>query len=131
MAPEEETTDCMSSTASESDEFDTTKDLMVNPFANGLEPIDLSIPFVGLKQVTLTPLTSVGSSLVSPPDIDTFLFLDPFVDLKLSSDVDTESSSSGTSEGPDTLSPRSDSDSISSKFSRLSVFQRICRQEVE
>jgi len=132
-APEEEGMESSNSTmffTESTDEFDAVKDLMVNPYGNAEDPIDLSTHFGGLKQVTLTPLTSVGSSMgmASPPDFDHYLFRDPFLDFKLEN-FETGSSSNGT----ESLSPRSstgsDSESISSKFSRLTVFQKICLED--
>ncbi|GAB9463315.1 Zinc finger domain containing protein [Globisporangium polare] len=135
-SPEDDLADSFSSTGSESDDQESPlKDLMVNPYVHGTESIDLLIPFGGLKQVTLTPLTSIGSSASSsspaspPADIDAFLFRDPFAstttsDLKLPSELsDVPSSSSIT----DALSPSAES--AAAKFSRLSIFQRICRED--
>lgn len=134
--PEDDQADSFSSTGSESDDQDSPlKDLMVNPYVHGTESIDLLIPFGGLKQVTLTPLTSIGSSSSSPAsppaDIDAFLFRDPFAptpsmtsDLTLPSELSDVSSSSSIA---DALSPSAES--AAAKFSRLSIFQRICRED--
>lgn len=130
-SPEDEM-DSFSSTGSESDDQEASplKGLLVNPYTHGTESIDLLIPFGGLKQVTLTPLTSIGSSVssspASPPDIDAFLFRDPFSasDFKLPEEND---SSSSIADALDALSPRSES--ATAKFSRLSIFQRICRED--
>jgi butyrate response factor len=132
---EDDQADSFSSTGSESDDQESPlKDLMVNPYAHGTESIDLLIPFGGLKQVTLTPLTSIDSSvasLASPPaDIDAFLFRDPFsvaTELKLAGDESSASSSSSVADALDTLSPSAES--ATAKFSRLSIFQRICRED--
>ncbi|TMW60452.1 hypothetical protein Poli38472_000494 [Pythium oligandrum] len=121
----------MSSSSSESDESEhanTTRDLLVNPYADGALPIDLSIPFGGLKQVTLTPLTSIGSSVGSPLKLDGSFFRDSFSDLKFGADSETSSSTSSLMDSLEAMSPRSDPDSLNGKFSRLSIFQRICRE---
>lgn len=119
--------DNLSSTASESDDQD--KDLLVNPYGNVLEPIDLSLPFGGLKQMTLTPLTATAS-----PEYDSYLRRDGFLDY--SAPVFEPSgafdfSSSCSVEALNSLSPRSASstESTASKFSRLTIFQRICRED--
>uniref|UniRef100_K3W6M5 C3H1-type domain-containing protein n=1 Tax=Globisporangium ultimum (strain ATCC 200006 / CBS 805.95 / DAOM BR144) TaxID=431595 RepID=K3W6M5_GLOUD len=127
--PEDEM-DSFSSTGSESDDQETPlKDLMVNPYAHGTESIDLLIPFGGLKQVTLTPLTSIGSSIstspASPPDIDAFLFRDPFASSEFQLSRENDVSLGGSLS--DALSPRTES--ATAKFSRLSIFQRICRED--
>ena len=128
-APEDEYVDSNSSTSSESEDVDALKDLTVNPYGDGQHPIDFSTSFGGLKQVTLTPLTSVGSSFGSPPDIDNVLFKDPFVDFKLGgSEWDSSSSTSSILDSLDPPSPRSVAESIEAKFSRLSIFQHICRE---
>ncbi|DAZ95509.1 TPA: hypothetical protein N0F65_001848 [Lagenidium giganteum] len=118
----------LSSTASESDEHEQ-RDLLVNPYSDSLAPINLSLPFGGLKQVTLTPLTSINSSIASPPDFDAYLFRDPFAEFKLNlSDNDLLGSPSFDGGVSPPRSVGSD-ESVESKFSRLSIFQRICREE--
>lgn len=123
--------DNLSSTASESDDQESTKDLLINPYGNVLEPIDLSVPFSasGLnKPMTLAPL---GLS----PEYDSYLRRDPFMDYGFQSsdlgfDLRSSSSSCGA-EALNALSPRSASsvESATSKFSRLTIFQRICRED--
>ncbi|KAF4323752.1 hypothetical protein BBO99_00000874 [Phytophthora kernoviae] len=123
----------LSSTASESDDQESTKDLLVNPYGNVLEPIDLSMPFSanGLSnQMTLAPLTACLS-----PEYDSYLRRDPFMDYGSfqSNDLgfDLSSSSCSSNEALNAMSPRSNSsvESATSKFSRLTIFQRICRED--
>ncbi|TYZ63280.1 hypothetical protein PybrP1_009069 [[Pythium] brassicae (nom. inval.)] len=135
--PEDDLADSFSSTGSESDEQDQAhKDLMVNPYAqHGTEMVNLLIPFSGLKQVTLTPLTSSGSSSVaslpSPLDsgADAVLFRDPFSasELKMRENELSGLSSRSLSGSLDADSPSAES--TTAKFSRLSIFQRICRED--
>lgn len=132
--PEDDLTDSFSSTGSESDDQESPlRDLMVNPYAHGTEAIDLLIPFGGLKMVTLTPLTSIGSvssSPATPPaDMGAFRYSDPFapattMDLTLPSELNDVSSITDALEA---LSPSGES--AAAKFSRLSIFQRICRED--
>lgn len=113
--------DSFSSTGSESDDQDSPlKDLMVNPYVHGTELVDLRIPFSGMKQVTLAPLTSTGRSSASPgaAPIDSFLFRDPFA----VPDLHASPSKSLAVTSPSV-------ESASARFSRLSIFQRICRED--
>ncbi|GLD91484.1 hypothetical protein PINS_up000017 [Pythium insidiosum] len=118
-----------SSTSSEVDESEVShsSDWRVNPFGDGTAPIDLSAPFGGLKQVTLTRLTSLGSGPTSPPGVDGLVYEPMFP-------VDSEPSSSTSSvlDHLELVSPRGkiDAEDLSTSFSRLSVFQRICREGV-
>ncbi|RLN13698.1 hypothetical protein BBJ28_00014723 [Nothophytophthora sp. Chile5] len=125
--------DNVSSTASESDDQDAQmKDLMVNPYGNVMEPIDLSLPFGGFNQMTLTPLTSCAS-----PEYASYLRRDPFLDYPTfhsgdsAFDLSSSGSSSCSAEALNAMSPRSASsnDSTTSKFSRLTIFQRICQED--
>lgn len=137
--PEDDLADSFSSTGSESDDQDVAhKDLLVNPYAqHGTEMVNLLIPFSGLKQVTLTPLTSSpGSSnsvasLPSPLDsgVDSFLFRDPFSasELKMRDNELSGMSMRSLSGSLESLSPSAES--TTAKFSRLSIFQRICRED--
>jgi hypothetical protein len=133
VGPDDETTSMQSDTSDEPE-----ADLLVNPYVNGNKPIDLSIPFGGFKQVTLTPLTSLGSSRASPPEMDLLLFCDPFSNLKLGNDTETLRPTSSlldfgeqsplSSSSSSTASSGSNGSASGSKLSRLSVFQRICRE---
>lgn len=136
--PEDDLADSFSSTGSESDEQDVaSKDLRLNPYAHlGTEMMNLLTPFSGLKHVTLTPLTSASSSSVallpSPldSDADAFLFRDPFSASELKMRENEQSvlsmrSLSGSLDVSESLS----TESATAKFSRLSIFQRICRED--
>ncbi|CEG43586.1 zinc finger domain containing protein [Plasmopara halstedii] len=126
----------MSSTASESDDLETqSKDLLVNPYGNALEPIDLSLPFGGFNQhMSLAPLTGVSPP---KPEFDSYLSRGPFFDYSFESsdlgsfDLSRSSISSCSGETLNALSPRSSSstESVASRFSRLTIFQRICRED--
>ncbi|KAG1703299.1 hypothetical protein DVH05_008208 [Phytophthora capsici] len=125
----------LSSTASESDDQEQSKDLLVNPYGNVLEPIDLSVPFGGFnQQMSLAPLTGLSPP---KPEFDSYLSRDPFLDYSFqSSDLGnfgmrTSLSSTCSGEALNAMSPRSASstDSAASKFSRLTIFQRICRED--
>lgn len=135
LGPEEEITS-VSSNASDADEAEVSAmsaDLLVNPYADANAPIDLSLSFGGLKQVTLTRITSIGSAESSPPAIDSLLFHDPFSDLKVDGDLDSERSTSsllGLLDSP-MASTRATEGTSPTKFSRLSIFQAICREGVE
>lgn len=104
--------DNLSSTASESDDQD--KDLLVNPYGNALEPIDLSTPFGGHKQVTLLPLASAGA----------FHAREPFPEFNFSG-LSAFQPSPFDAPLADTRFDRAGSNASS----RLSIFQRICREE--
>lgn len=126
----------LSSTSSESDDQEEQfKDLLVNPYGNPLEPIDLSLPFGGFnQQISMTSLSGP-----SPPssELESYLSCDPFVDISFRSsdldsfDVRSSISSSCNGDGLNAISPRSSSssESTASKFSRLTIFQRICRED--
>ncbi|KAI9907345.1 hypothetical protein PsorP6_004520 [Peronosclerospora sorghi] len=122
----------LSSTASESDDQEAqSKDLLVNPYGNVLEPIDLSQPFGGFnKPLSLAPLCGVAAP---KPEFDSYLSCDPFLDYSFQScDLLRSSiSSSCSAETMSSLSPRSacSTESTASKFSRLTIFQRICRED--
>ncbi|KAI9995953.1 hypothetical protein PInf_013131 [Phytophthora infestans] len=125
----------LSSTASESDDQETqSKDLLVNPYGNVLEPIDLSVPFGGFnQQMSLAPLSGLSPP---KPEFDSYLSRDPFLDYSFqSSDLGnfgfrSSCTSSSSGDALNAMSPRSASstESAASKFSRLSIFQRICRE---
>jgi butyrate response factor 1 len=121
---DDELRDNMSSTASESDDSDLPlKDLLVNPYGNALEPIDLSTPFGGVKQVTLMPLTFSGlgashSSFREPFGEFQFESLGGFQPAPFDSPLDADASAGTRAER-----------SSSSASSRLSIFQRICRED--
>ncbi|KAG6609701.1 zinc finger domain containing protein [Phytophthora cinnamomi] len=128
--------DNLSSTASESDDQDAqSKDLLVNPYGNVLEPIDLSVPFGGFnQQMSLAPLAGLSPP---KPEFDSYLSRDPFMDYSFqSSDLGSfglrsSITSSCSAEALNAVSPRSASstESATSKFSRLTIFQRICRED--
>ncbi|CAI5715587.1 unnamed protein product [Hyaloperonospora brassicae] len=131
----------LSSTESESDELEAMPshgDLLVNPYGSALEPIDLSQPFSGFHQsMSLAPLSCLTASSSSQPEFDSYLSYDPFRHYAFpSSDLsccDQRSSitSSSSADALSALSPRSSSstESVTSKFSRLTIFQRICRED--
>lgn len=126
----------LSSTASESDDLESpSKDLLVNPYGNVLEPIDLSQPFGDFSQpFSLAPLLSVSSP--PKPEFDSYQTQTSrrsFLDYSFqSSDLGNFGlrSSSCSAEALNAVSPRSASstESATSKFSRLTIFQRICRE---
>ncbi|KAE9005328.1 hypothetical protein PF006_g11881 [Phytophthora fragariae] len=128
--------DNLSSTASESDDQEAqSKDLLINPYGNVLEPIDLSLPFGGFNQpMSLAPL---GALSPPKPEYDSYLSHDPFVDYSFQSSdlgsfgLHSSTTSSCSAEALNALSPRSASstESATSKFSRLTIFQRICRED--
>lgn len=131
--PEDEMGDSVSSTASESDDQDPMKDLSVYPFSHGRDPIDLLRPFSGgSKSMTFAPLSSTLTA-----DANEYHFRgDQFrLDLSYGYGADSHETSSTTSslaDALDSLSPRSsDADAAAAKFSRLSIFQRICREQDE
>uniref|UniRef100_M4B1E3 C3H1-type domain-containing protein n=1 Tax=Hyaloperonospora arabidopsidis (strain Emoy2) TaxID=559515 RepID=M4B1E3_HYAAE len=128
----------LSSTSSESDDQESlpSKDLLVNPYGSALEPIDLSQPFSGFHQsMSLAPLTRLSSS--PRPEFDSYLSCDPFLHYGFpssdTSSCDQRSSitSSCSADALSLSSPRSSSssESVMSKFSRLTIFQRICRED--
>ncbi|RAW37763.1 hypothetical protein PC110_g6000 [Phytophthora cactorum] len=124
----------LSSTASESDDQES-KDLLVNPYGNAMAPIDLSVPFGGFNQpMSLAPLSGLSPP---KPEFDSYLSRDPFLDYSFqSSDLGSfglrsSTTSSCSGDALNAMSPRSASstESAASKFSRLSIFQRICRED--
>lgn len=129
--PEDEMGDSLSSTASESDDQDPMKDLSVYPFSHGRDPINLLRPLSGgNKSTTFAPLNSTLTA-----DANEYHFRgDQFrLDLSFSNGRDiyeASSTSSSHTDALDSLSPHSsDADSAAAKFSRLSIFQRICREQ--
>lgn len=130
------------STASESDDQDSPlKDLLVNPYGNPMAPIDLATPFGGGKHVTLLPLAPVGANSLSGQPNDQFgepfgdFPLEGFGALSLEPETGSSVGSSGSSleAALDAVSPRfgrsGSNASTSSRPSRLSIFQRICRED--
>lgn len=114
--------DNMSSTASESDDQDLPlKDLLVNPYGNALEPIDLSTPFGGVKMVTLMPLTSAGLSANHST-----AFREPFGEFQF--EGLGGAFQPAPFDSPLDGAPRLER-SNSNASSRLSIFQRICRED--
>ncbi|CAH0477905.1 unnamed protein product [Peronospora belbahrii] len=75
----------LSSTASESDDQETQSEgfSLVNPYGNGLEPIDLSQPFGGFNQpMSLAPLSGLSPP---KPEFDSYLSQHSFLDYSFQS----------------------------------------------
>jgi len=110
------------------------KGFACKPVRQCLEPIDLSQPFGGFNH----PLSLAPLSRLSPlkPEFDTYQTRHSFLDYSFQSsdlgslDLRSSITSSCSAEALNAVSPRSASstESATSKFSRLTIFQRICRE---